>query len=556
MGDILDKISIGAGLLNPFGGSPGGVPFRGDEGNGITQTKEIIASTVKFLSEALTPYEVLGQVISEPRRIQKSKIMNYFTTEFLGLDNEAEVREYMKVYVRVPMEHSSLPLTKALADVMSKAADEQGLVSQFISSAADAAITQLYPYFLSPLGDKENGIAAPPPKVGDIVKVKYTDPLRTQGIFVEVIERIQMLTDLQLETAYGDFLDPSGTSGGENLSSQELMDLMNVPIDSVFATDQGPRVPNVEELPRAPDEILNSLCKGKAIKLASGDTIETVILDNRYVPTHIAPYFVAMMLAGERELGKNWYLNSGLRVMYSKDRATAVEFNESTTATLSDASQCKNWNGNTMWKAGHASEPGTIGGVLVPPGSQQEAAEGNCSNKIVTNGPPNEYAYANCAPPTLNWWTLQKRGNHSWGEAVDMHLGGNLGLSTHGSDPSRMTRNYRWLSLNAYKFGFTRSVSSERWHWMFAPSGYDYVSRKTGNGPENFQFSRVKRNNPQWDGQFATAEYMDEYANPAGESIPEEEFPAEEEFSADSMYSPESTVTENEVGNDPCQGNS
>ena len=158
MASILDKISLGPGALNPEGGQQGGLPLRGDISNGITQTKEVIASTVKFLSEALTSYEVLGQVVAEPRRIQKSKIVNFFTTDFLGLDSESDVREYMKVYVRVPMEHTCIPLTNALADVMSKSADEEGLVSQFVAAASDAAITQLYPYFLSPLEEKENGI--------------------------------------------------------------------------------------------------------------------------------------------------------------------------------------------------------------------------------------------------------------------------------------------------------------------------------------------------------------------------------------------------------------
>jgi len=90
MADILKKVFLGAGVLNPFGARPGGVPFRG-EGNGITQTKEIIASTIKFLSEATTPNEMLGQVVFPPTEIQKSNLMNYFTTDYLGLDDEAGV---------------------------------------------------------------------------------------------------------------------------------------------------------------------------------------------------------------------------------------------------------------------------------------------------------------------------------------------------------------------------------------------------------------------------------------------------------------------------------
>ena len=120
-----------------------------------------------------------------------------------------------------------------------------------------------------------------------------------------------------------------------------------------------------------------------------------------------------------------------------------------------------------------------------------------------------------------------------------------------------MTRNYRWLSLNAWKYGFIRGVGSESWHWQFHPSEYDARSRATRNGEKIFhQFTKVKRNNPQWDGQFTNADYMDEYANPAGESLPEEEFPAEDEFSEESIYGPQSYADEDEVGKDPCRENS
>lgn len=548
MASILDKVSLGPGVLNPFGGAQGGAPFRGEVSDGISKTKEVVASTIKFLSEALTPYEVLGQVVIEPKIIQKSKIMNYFTTDFLGLDDEATVREYMKVYVRVPMEHTSLPVTKALTDVMSRNANEEGVVANFVSAAADYAIIQLYPYFLAPVGEKENGISAPPPKVGDIVKVKYTDVLRTRGIFVEVIERIQMLSDTDLQSAYGSLLGDA--SSGERLSSQELMELMNVPIDSVFATDLGPPIPNVEKLPRAPDEVLNSLCEGNTITLSNGDTLDTVILDNRLVPVHVAPYLIAMLLEGERELGSDWWLNSCLRVMFSSDKITAGEFNAATTALLEDGTQCKNWNGKPMFGAGNAPDQVPL------PASQQEAAEINCSPQVVTLGEPNKYEYKNCSPPTLSWDQTPSRGNHITGEAVDMHLGGDLGISTHASDPARMTRQYRWLSLNAYKFGFIRGVRSERWHWEFHPSEYNFSTKASKKGyPIFHMFTKVGRDNPQWDGQFTTAEYMDEYANPAGESLPEEEFPAEDEFSAESLYSPESSLIEQEVGKDPCQEN-
>lgn len=47
--------------------------------------------------------------------------------------------------------------------------------------------------------------------------------------------------------------------------------------------------------------------------------------------------------------------------------------------------------------------------------------------------------------------------NHQGGIAVDINVGG-TGTST-----------YRWLAANAHKYGFTRTVPSEPWHWEFRP---------------------------------------------------------------------------------------
>jgi LAS superfamily LD-carboxypeptidase LdcB len=47
--------------------------------------------------------------------------------------------------------------------------------------------------------------------------------------------------------------------------------------------------------------------------------------------------------------------------------------------------------------------------------------------------------------------------NHQGGIAVDLSTGGTK------------TAVYRWLALNAGRFGFVRTVKSEPWHWEFRP---------------------------------------------------------------------------------------
>ena len=76
------------------------------------------------------------------------------------------------------------------------------------------------------------------------------------------------------------------------------------------------------------------------------------------------------------------------------------------------------------------------------------------------------------------------RSNHQSGIAVDIRTGSPISKNV----PSPV---YKWLCQNAHRFGFIRTVRSERWHWEFK-----------GNRASRLRFSRVKRNHPSWDGVF------------------------------------------------------
>lgn len=64
--------------------------------------------------------------------------------------------------------------------------------------------------------------------------------------------------------------------------------------------------------------------------------------------------------------------------------------------------------------------------------------------------------------------------NHQDGQAYDFNV-------TH------FPLVYAWLVKNALRFGFIRTVPSERWHWEYLPLVKD-------------QFAYVKKSNPTWDG--------------------------------------------------------
>ena len=66
------------------------------------------------------------------------------------------------------------------------------------------------------------------------------------------------------------------------------------------------------------------------------------------------------------------------------------------------------------------------------------------------------------------------RSNHGFGLAFDINAN-ELGIN--GSITNKPL--YKWLIANAYKYGFTRTTSSEGWHWEFQPGkfAFSYINR-------------------------------------------------------------------------------
>jgi hypothetical protein len=119
--------------------------------------------------------------------------------------------------------------------------------------------------------------------------------------------------------------------------------------------------------------------------------------------------------------------------------------------------------------------------------SQEDLRYQNCGpTKDKDNG--DLQVSANCRVPT-NRPTSKSRFNsgHMYGNGVDLPLGFQSS-KYKTSRPDKLTKYYRWLSMNAWKYGFVRTVGSERWHWEWRPG--------------RNMFASVPRDNPLWDGQF------------------------------------------------------
>ncbi len=80
--------------------------------------------------------------------------------------------------------------------------------------------------------------------------------------------------------------------------------------------------------------------------------------------------------------------------------------------------------------------------------------------------------YVNCDCNGCNLAAYPGYSNHQSGYALDLNT---TGAGVLG-----------WLNRNASRFGFSRTVPSEDWHWEYrggAPAGRDRARRRRGRGP-------------------------------------------------------------------------
>ena len=83
--------------------------------------------------------------------------------------------------------------------------------------------------------------------------------------------------------------------------------------------------------------------------------------------------------------------------------------------------------------------------------------------------------------------------NHQHGQAYDVTTGMPKGNPT--GSPAKWTDEYRWLVLNAWRFGFKREVQTEAWHWEYRPTE---VSESTDNFESLTLLKAYMKRNPKF----------------------------------------------------------
>ena len=247
-------------------------------------------------------------------------------------------------------------------------------------------------------------------------------------------------------------------------AASAFADLKN-PISSVFEADVGP----IATRSSSPADV-SRLAPGPTLISPNGSLVETYIIggtDGSYqlVKAEIAPHLVALLRDYEAENDPQGQLgltiNSGFRVAFIRDNTLSLE----EVNLRCQNSQYLNYDGNPYpyFKS--------------VPATQESLRIKNCADP--TNSPA-----GSCQPPTAP----PGSSGHQSGISYDFSVYMGWQDAKRNAAPHRISSQYRWMSLNAYKYGFIRTVTSERWHWDFYPGAH--------------QFERVPRNHYTWDMQF------------------------------------------------------
>jgi len=300
--------------------------------------------------------------------------------------------------------------------------------------------------------------------------------------------------------------DPIGAFGAGASPGPGLINIM-------AAGDEGPvlQSPTAAQYAKAKQRA-DQLCQWAGpYNLVGGDRetiFNAVIINNILVERALAPYTIIMLEAATRD-GVDFMgdYNSGFRPTWAGDVGPKDSFREPVgQITADDAASnvvdkpCVDWDGTTpptKPKKANSSQERLYWRMCYGPssGAPHKSPMGltPVDNKGVGEGWGNKYGCnpACCKPK------MKVAAGHQDGTAIDMNAG-------KGPD-----KRYKWMIENGWKYGFRRTVGSERWHWEYQPG-------KT-------MFGRVSKTNKLWDNYFTQANLAAVIVVPADSPVTKQE---------------------------------
>ena len=481
-----DLFEIGGALTSPYNKSK--VFDRSNLTNGKYQVREALTEIFRDKrTNSSGPWNAI--VLFAEIYIDDGKTkgpVNFYTPT--ATSKQSKYREYIKVYARRSPEDQNIPQPDW--SMIDPAYTNPQRQLQVTTAAAQMAIVKMHPFYLIPKDMWEGR----EPVVGDLIRVTFDDIInQTRGRLLEFVDTGNNPPGLTT----------TGTTSGPNPSGgmPAFADL-NRPISTVFTEDKGPQIrPPTPEQYNEAKAIVDRMCPGPNTPTPNGlqfsqagpprATVQTIIWSNgRVLYRDMAPYFVAMVLAAHRD-GVNLYLTNSFRMKFENVTGQLLQpflFNDA-----GEPNDCAKWDGSLL----SDSEARFLNKVKSGPTKSFSASQGSLRK---ANCKPKEQALTTnctCNPVTGFPSNTSYPYGHGSGYANDISSGmGNVGSTAQPN----VSPQVRWLSLNAWKFGFVRSVPSERWHWEL----------QLGKSTLPHMFYRVPRNHGSWDNQFTNPNYAND----------------------------------------------
>jgi len=491
-------------------------------------------STSRLMPDAQQPE---GRIVSQPVEIYKSQIINdpsinFFSTEDEDENADATIR-YYKCYVRLDNLADCLPLPSVFKENLKL----PGVFTEFSPNPniSDAKKQSMYPSFILKHHEETDL------KIGDKIKIQFLDSTRSVGRVLEVVESNELAGYDIGNVQVGDLQE----------TAPEKFEELSRPISTIYKEDKGP----ISQEARNPEDINQyNFMPGPQIEVgkideekpsfiiereSGGNYVKTRLLGFTYGvsgnPIIVAEYIVPSLMAMIKEAlesvgGESAFLSSAIefrnrvvssyRFSWDSERtelknALLRNFNDGGVTDSGQSLIYKDWYGNPIQKNSIEGQtpqsqerlrkgycgPTRFGAskstdILYDKSAEIDDLRGNGKNSKGDTKPCNS---AVSIPRNISRQNFNA-ARHQTGTSIDWKTHNEKTSTWKGSRPDKMTKYYRWLSLNAWRFGFIRTVKSERWHWSYMP----------GEG----MFSKVPRNNPLWDGQFDNPQYIEEQPEP------------------------------------------
>ena len=468
-------------------------------GSGLSKLRDIIqSSTESSVNPDSGTYIALAMLVEEiqsaypPGTIPSSKA-----------EEGDELKTYIKIYARVPEFDSALPMPDVFKNFRpnSKVLNTRCL-------KRDLSLIRQHPFFIKDI----SGIAGlksrfwdSRPTPGSLIRVSYNDKKKTSGLYLDIFSDGYNLDDISLTTtaeapASAKSPTPLTTPKIKTTSdtpqiqtTHSLRDKFNTSSQNIANDDLGPLVTigqmENKDLENRVIEIANNAFPGPVI-----NGKQTILMFNLSPLTGISTSYNSFDLSHYGNKIQNLFvileseevLKPAIRVMLmSSTEGHNLKVNSSfrpsiPILTVGDILESVNreteqpFRTYSNWNRIPNTQVGEINIYAL-----KDFLETLNPNARILSSQRSLRDYFDCPNDTTVNCRVKVapvgRSKHESGFAIDLN--------------TKPPENYTWMVNNMHKYGFYRTVKSERWHWRF-----NNVNKKVN------VFSVINRFHETWDG--------------------------------------------------------